>query len=196
MYKRVKKDTKWTIQDIGLFQILNIKQEVQLFKDEWLLDISRQAIGMTHKNTEMFRLCATDYEWIPGTPIVTEHVNELKNKGSQEELNQIYKDLEEKYSGKIIRCEIIKLKKLSEVYKHTDGGPLLHYSRRVHIPLITHPDVTFTVMDNTIHMEEGHGYEINNQLPHAVNNNSNYDRIHIIIDILPDDMVNYGIKEK
>ena len=194
MYKRVKKDTKWTIQDIGLFNISNIKQEVSFFKKEWLLDVSRQALGMTHRNTEMFRLCATDYEWVPGSPIITEYVNELKDEYSKKELDIIYKDLEERYSGKIIRCEIIKLKKLSEVYKHTDGGPLLHYSRRVHIPLITNSDVTFTVMDNTIHMLEGHGYEINNQLPHAVNNNSNYDRIHMIIDVLPDDMLNYGIE--
>ena len=196
MYKRIKKDTKWTIQDIGLFSISNIKNEVENFEQEWLLDISRQNTGMTHKNTEMFRICATDYEWIPGSPIITESINELKNKDARNELLLIYKNLEEKYSGKIIRCEIIKLKKFSEVYKHTDGGPLLHYSRRVHIPLITHPDVTFTVMDNTIHMIEGRGYEINNQLPHAVKNNSNCDRIHIIIDILPDDMINYGVGEK
>lgn len=195
MYKRVKKDTKWTINHLGVFEISNIKKEVELFEEEWFLDVSRQAIGTTHMNTQMFRLCSTDYEWVPGSPIITEYINKLKNKNSQDELFKIYKYLEDLYSGSIIRCEIIKLKKFSKVYKHTDGGALLHYSRRVHLPLVTNKDVTFTVMDNTIHMLEGNGYEINNQLPHAVDNNSNCDRIHMIIDILPDDMVNYGIEE-
>ena len=191
MYKRVKKDTKWTIQNLGKFNVSEIKKEVESYNDEWALDVSRQAIGTTHMHTQMYRLCATDYEWIPGTELITEHVNDLKNKTAKNELIDIYNKLEYYYSGKVIRCEFIKLKSNSEVYKHTDGGPLLHYSRRVHIPLITNSLSTFTVMNNTIHMEEGNWYEINNQLPHAVKNGGDSDRVHIIIDIMPDDMINY-----
>lgn len=191
MYKRVKKDTKWTIQNLGKFNISEIKKEIESYTDEWLLDVSRQAIGTTHMHTQMYRLSATDYEWIPGTPLITEYVNSLKTKNANSQLFDIYNKLEYYYSGKVIRCEFIKLKANSEVYKHTDGGPLLHYSRRVHIPLITNNLSTFTVMNNTVHMEEGGWYEINNQLPHAVKNYGNSDRIHIIIDIMPDDMINY-----
>jgi hypothetical protein len=36
-------------------------------------------------------------------------------------------------------------------------------------------------------MLEGIGYEINNQLPHSVDNPSNEDRVHLIIDILPNE---------
>lgn len=191
MYKRVKKDTKWTIQKLGNFDISAIKKEVNKFDAEWFLDISRQNKGTTHINTHMFRLFATDYEWVPGTKIETEYVNNFKTQEAREQAYVIYKELESYYSGKVIRCEIIKLSKKSEVYKHTDGGALLHYSRRVHIPLITNKDVTFTVMDNTLHMEEGCWYEINNQLPHSVSNKSDIDRVHMIIDILPDDMLTY-----
>ena len=155
MYKRIKKDTKWTIQELGFFKIDSIKKEVLNFKEEWLKDISRQSIGTTHMNTEMYRLCATDYEWIPGTDLITEYVNELKFEESKKELFAIYNKLEYYYSGKIIRCEFVKLKANSEVYKHTDGGPLLHYSRRIHIPLITNDLTTFTVMNNEMHMKEG-----------------------------------------
>ena len=75
--------------------------------------------------------------------------------------------------------------------KHTDGGALLHYSRRIHIPIITSEKITFTVYNNTIHMKKSNAYEINNQLPHSVNNPTDIDRVHIIIDVLPDDMKNY-----
>jgi len=74
---------------------------------------------------------------------------------------------------------------------HIDGGPLLHYSRRVHIPVITSEEVTFTVMDTTINMKESVWYEINNQMKHGANNPTDNERVHLIIDILPNDMINY-----
>ncbi len=195
MYKRVKKDSKWTIVHIGNFKIDNLKKELQSYKDEWLIDTSRQEKGYTHRQTQMYRICATDYEWIPGTPIITEQFNTIKDESAKKELFDIYKELEYYYSGKVIRCEFIKMFGNSEVLKHTDGGALLHYSRRVHIPLVTNDLVTFTVYNNTINMKESGWYEINNQLPHSVSNKSDQDRIHLIIDILPDDMLTYKIGE-
>jgi hypothetical protein len=34
--------------------------------------------------------------------------------------------------------------------------------------------------------------EINNQMKHAASNNSTVDRVHLIIDIMPDDMLHYN----
>lgn len=191
MYKRLKKDSKWSILKLGSFKTEAIKEEILAFNDEWLLDTSRQNFGYVHYATQMFRLCATDYDWIPGTPIETIYHNSFKTEGALKELADIYNQLEEYYCGKVIRCEAIKLSPNSEVLRHTDGGALLHYSRRIHIPIITDPSITFTVMDDTIHMEESGWYEINNQMPHGVNNPSDIERTHLIIDILPDDMLNY-----
>ncbi len=191
MYQRIKKDTKWSIKHLGFCDIKMIKAEVSNFSDEWLLNTTRQNHGLVHTNTEMFRICSTPYEWTPDLEIVTTYENSLKTKEAQEELDKLFNYLEERYCGKVIRCEIIKLHANSEVHKHVDAGPLLNFSRRVHIPIITNKDVTFTVFNNTIHMEEFGIYEINNMLPHAVSNKSSEDRTHLIIDILPDDMLNY-----
>jgi len=191
MYKRLKKNTEWSILKLGKFEIKEIKNEIEKFSEEWLLDQSRQKKGYTHTDTEMFRICETDYEWAVGDPIKTNYVNSLKNELSNKELKKIFNDLENYYSGKIIRCEFVKLKSKSYIRKHVDGGALLHYSRRVHIPIITKKLITFTVMDNTIHMEEGGWYEINNQMLHSVSNPTDFDRVHIIIDILPNDMLEY-----
>jgi hypothetical protein len=191
MYKRLKKNTEWSILNLGEFNIESIKNEVSNFSEEWLLDNSRQKKGYTHADTEMFRICETDYEWVVGQPLITNQRNSLKTKLAQDELDLIHKTLEEYYSGKIIRSEFIKLKANSFIRKHVDGGAMLHYSRRVHIPIITNPLTTFTVMDNTIHMKEGLWYEINNQMPHAVVNATNFDRTHLIVDVMPDDMLYY-----
>ena len=195
MYKRLKKDTKWSILNLGHFDIQNIKEELLGYSQEWFLDETRQQKGLTHSSTNMYRICETDYAWEPGTPIETQYVNSLKSEKANEELNNIFNALENYYSGKIIRCEFIKLLANSKVLRHTDGGALLHYSRRVHIPLVTNPEIMFTVQKTTINMQESQWYEINNQLPHEVDNPTDLDRIHLIIDILPDEMLYLG-KEK
>lgn len=189
MYKRLKKNTKWTILNLGNFNIDNIIKEVKNYSNEWLIDTSRQEMGSVHKETQMYRICATDYEWEPGTSVETIQYNSLHSEQAKNELNNIFNELENYYSGKVIRCEIIKMKPYSDIGKHTDGGPILHYSRRVHIPLITHEEIMFCVMGNCINMKQGGWYEINNQLPHSVNNPTETNRIHMIIDILPDDML-------
>jgi hypothetical protein len=191
MYKRLKKNTEWSILYLGDFEINDIKNEISNFSNEWLIDKSRQEKGYTHRDTEMFRICETDYEWAVGEQIVTNYVNSLKNENAKKQLDKIHLKLEEYYSGKVIRSEFIKLKANCHIRKHVDGGALLHYSRRIHVPVITNPLTTFTVMDNTIHMKEGGWYEINNQMIHSVSNPTDFDRTHIIIDILPDDMLNY-----
>lgn len=189
MYVRLKKDSKWSIINHGVFEVDDLIKEVSLYSKEWLLDTSRQELGSVHTKTNMYRICETDYAWIPGTPIETFYRNSLKTNEGIAQLNNIFQILENFYSGKVIRCEIIKLAGKSEILKHTDGGAILHYSRRVHIPLITHPDITFTVMNDTTHMKTGGWYEINNQMPHSVSNPTDIERIHVIIDILPDEML-------
>ena len=188
MSKILKKDTKWSILELGQFNVSGLEAEISKFDLEWKIDTSRQDNNYTHSNTNMYQICYTDYNWSPGSSIVTNQVNNLKTPKAIKELLDIYNELEYYYEGKIIRCEIVKMLKNTKIPKHVDGGPLLYYSRRVHVPIITNKKITFTVMDNTIHMKKGGWYEINNQLPHSVNNETDIDRVHIIIDVLPDNM--------
>ena len=188
MSKILKKDTKWSILELGQFDVSGLEEEISKFDLEWKIDTSRQDNNYTHSNTNMYQICYTDYDWSPGSSIVTNQVNNLKTPKAIKELLDIYNKLEYYYEGKIIRCEIVKMLKNTKIPKHVDGGPLLYYSRRVHVPVITNEKITFTVMDNTIHMKRGGWYEINNQLPHSVNNETDIDRVHIIIDVLPDNM--------
>jgi hypothetical protein len=192
MYKRLKKDTKWSILNFGKFEIDNIKKEISNFSNEWDLFTLRQDTFYTHKSTKMFPICLSNISsWNPKEEVEVVQMYKFKDKFSNNEINNIFNILKEYYSGEIINCEVVNLPANTKVRKHIDGGALLHYSRRVHIPIITNKDVTFTVKDNTINMQEGVWYEINNQLPHSVENNSNFDRIHLIIDIMPNDMLNY-----
>lgn len=189
MLDLLKKDTKWTIREIGNFDILNIKKELASFTDQWDIDTTRQDNNLTHRNTKMYQLKYASYDWIPGTPLEIIDINSLSLKESNDELNAIYKKIEDIYNGRVVRAELIKMMPNVKIRKHVDGGQFLTYARRCHIPINTNQDVFFTVFNTTVNMKEGIGYEINNSLPHAVENNSNLERDHLILDILPLEML-------
>ena len=70
------------------------------------------------------------------------------------------------------------------IEEHCDFNELV-LCHRIHIPIITNDQVIFHIDKIPFFLEEGKVYEINNQKLHSVENNSNFDRVHLIIDILP-----------
>lgn len=189
MSNLLKKDTSWTINEYGQFDIKSILEEVKLYDQEWLIDTSRQDNNLTHKNTEMFQLVYSDYKWLPGEHLEIKNINKLRNFNSEKEFNEIVEFLESKFNGVLCRAEIVKMKANVKIRKHVDGGSFLQYARRCHVPIITNENVFFTVFDNTVNMKAGTLYEINNTLPHSVENNSDQDRVHLILDIMPKEML-------
>ena len=63
-----------------------------------------------------------------------------------------------------------------------DNGESLVNCKRTHIPIITNDLVTFTIGGETKQLKEGEIWEINNINEHSVDNNSNENRIHLILD--------------
>ena len=59
------------------------------------------------------------------------------------------------------------------------------YSRRHHVPIITSEQTLFGVGTEKINMLEGECWEINNTRFHSVENDSDIDRVHLLIDIMP-----------
>jgi hypothetical protein len=97
-----------------------------------------------------------------------------------QELSPIY---EKKYGkGEFIRVLLVKLKKESKITAHIDTGDSLEFCKRTHIAIITNPLVIFNVGGEEKYIKEGEIWEINNQNLHSVDNKSDKDRIHFIID--------------
>ena len=72
--------------------------------------------------------------------------------------------------------------------EHIDMAESLHYVHRCHIPIQTHQDVKFIIQGTNVQMGLGEVFEINNQALHSVLNNSPIDRIHILCDIMPNEI--------
>lgn len=99
----------------------------------------------------------------------------------------IVDELEKKFNGVAGLVLYVNLPAGQNILDHKDGGYYLSVVHRLHIPIITNPNVSFIIGDTKFHMEEGNLYEINNQQRHAVCNSSDMDRVHLIIDIIPKD---------
>jgi hypothetical protein len=102
--------------------------------------------------------------------------------------------------GTIIgRTRLMRLAHGADVPAHSDGNYSWRNRVRIHIPIITHPDVVFSCVGNIdIHMAEGDAWTFDNWREHAVYNRSPVDRIHLVIDTVGTsrfwDMVKAGWK--
>ena len=87
---------------------------------------------------------------------------------------------------KVDRYLLAKLPAGKNITEHKDSPNIFGFSHRVHVPIITAPECSFTVGEDLIPMNKGDAIEINNLLPHSVSNKSSIDRVHLIFDIKED----------
>jgi hypothetical protein len=80
------------------------------------------------------------------------------------------------------RSRIMKLAAGSEVSQHVDFNYHWYARVRIHVPIITNPDVTFYCANEHINMRAGECWIFNNWRRHKVVNSSSEDRIHLVID--------------
>jgi len=87
--------------------------------------------------------------------------------------------------GYIVRALFARLAAHGRIDSHTDGLFSLLKCHRIHIPIITNDQVVFNIGGEEKVLAEGEMWEINNATLHAVDNRSDEDRIHLIIDWVP-----------
>lgn len=144
----------------------------------WKADTTRQEEYKVHRNTNTiylrFRrpLRGGDIVNYPLFDTYKEYINE-------------YINLMSNYYEFVDWAAIIaRLGPGKSIPKHKDNGPYFINGHRIHMPLVTHDDVLFTVGDTTMNMKPGIFYEIDNLDYHGVENKSPINRDHLIIDLL------------
>lgn len=65
---------------------------------------------------------------------------------------------------------------------------------RLHFPVITNPAVEFYCEDERVYLKEGECWYLNANLPHRVSNNSDTDRIHLVVDCTVNDWLERMIR--
>jgi hypothetical protein len=170
------------------FDVSMIKNKCTFLNEEWLIDQSRQNMEYPdrrnpHLYTNTYIIQDHSLAWQNGetfSPV-------MKDKGLYKIVSPIINELESRMCGKSARVLLIKLGANKDVTGHVDSGDYLNTVRRFHIPIITNQDVFYTVNNEKINMQEGDCWEINNRKIHSVSNDSNEDRVHLLIDIMPEE---------
>ena len=93
------------------------------------------------------------------------------------------------HDGFVVRLIFAKLQGHGKIPRHADRAYSLLKCHRIHIPIITNDQVFFTVGGEQKVMCPGEMWEINNATFHAVDNRGDEDRIHMIIDWVPNSTV-------
>lgn len=80
------------------------------------------------------------------------------------------------------RSRLMRLGPGSQVPEHTDINYHWFHRVRLHIPIVTTPDVKFFCDDQVVHMAQGQSWIFDNWRMHKVENNSDITRIHLVAD--------------
>ncbi|MEP4649817.1 MAG: aspartyl/asparaginyl beta-hydroxylase domain-containing protein, partial [Ilumatobacter sp.] len=93
----------------------------------------------------------------------------------------------------VFECELscVRLLKLaagSRIKEHRDVGLSAAYGEaRIHVPILSHDDVEFFLDGEVVPMQVGEAWYLDLELPHRVDNRSDLDRVHLVIDCVVDD---------
>lgn len=112
---------------------------------------------------------------------------DIKNKYDTiwNEVSVIVKQLEKQFDGKHLNILFAHLPAHQKIDVHKDQTYILNTCHRFHLPLKTNSNVVFYINEMPFYLKKGMIYEIDNTGLHGVYNNSDEDRIHLIIDIFP-----------
>jgi hypothetical protein len=83
----------------------------------------------------------------------------------------------------LARSRLMKLDAGCEISSHVDFNYHWFSRVRIHIPIITNPDVIFYCGDEELNMRAGDCWIFDNWRRHRVTNNSDQNRIHLVIDL-------------
>lgn len=98
--------------------------------------------------------------------------------------------------GYFIRVSLVRLTAGHGIAEHQDMNYSLTHSHRIHLPVISNKNVRFSVGGETINMQPGQLFEINNRRVHSVHNDGAEDRVHLILDyVLPGEQCCCGVKQ-
>ena len=170
---------------IGNVDISQLKQKLEENASDWDNQFTRQRAALfdTHRDVETLPL-----QWsaenlhqspdmvAPKTEFYSKYYDATLFATLEEQITKVYG------KGYFVRIILLKLLARQVIPKHTDNSESLHVNRRIHIPIKTNPNVLFHVGEETRNLQEGEICEIDNVGLHGVENNSDEDRIHLVVD--------------
>lgn len=166
---------------IDTCEIAPLQEKVRaLGEDDWGAIDWRQKRFEAHKHTQTIEL-VFDRDFRHENP--TKHAM-YDRLGCDELLAPILESIADYFTGDgyAVRLLLVRLLAKGRIPQHVDTGYSLCTARRIHVPVITNDGVIFTVGGEPRALPAGEIWEINNTRAHSVENTSDQDRVHLIVD--------------
>lgn len=164
-----------------------IRQKLSTYTSQWFEDTTRQTVSSVHKHTNSVFVYEYDAKWTKNTKYNLDV--RCKDQELLDLVAPIIKDLEGLHNGRVGKALFIKLPPSKDVNPHIDFGDYLESVRRHHIAILTNPKVSFIIDGEKQFMDIGECWEVNNNKMHQVWNEGDTDRIHLLIDIIPNSLI-------
>jgi len=178
----IKDMENFNFKYVGRTDVSNIISKInELTDDDWGEYNFRQIKFKPHIHTQTIPIIY-DEDFRNPHPSCTKWYSIFES-----DVDSLKKKISKSYGdGYIIRSILTKLKSNRSIPTHIDVGMSLSMCKRIHIPIVTNDSVIFTVDNEKKNLKTGEMWEINNcKCAHSVENNSDIDRIHLIIDYVP-----------
>ena len=154
----------------------------------WELNTYRQDKHAVHRATRSIILKWIDDKWQPGETAAVQNFL-CTAPGLADAVHDCAAKLQVRLGGKIVRLMLTELGPHGKISPHRDFGFGTLLVHRCHVPVITNPEVRFFIDGVANYLQAGTAYEFDNTLLHAVDNDSDQPRIHLMCDILPASLV-------
>lgn len=171
------------------FNILNILPSESIMEYDystidWSQDTTRQTSHPNHQDTLTFPIVKSKFS--------AEAEIEFYNKASPlfELVMLEVNKLELLFNAKVRTAVLAGVIPFGIIPTHRDESPLFHLAHRCHLPLVTTKDAKFIIDGIENNFEQGVWVEIDNRRPHSVINNSPDIRVHLLVDLIPNDTNN------
>lgn len=93
-------------------------------------------------------------------------------------------------------ARLLKLASGARIREHTDYNLGFEDGEvRLHVPIVTHPDVAFFLAGRRVVLLPGECWYLNVNLPHRVENPSDTDRVHLVLDCVVDDWLRAAFEQ-
>ena len=156
-------------------------------REAWLEQSIRQQTYEVHRDTESIVMLFCDESW-PDGEIYREagwdRLHDVAMPVIDEIVDQYYRP-----GGILLRAMAANLRAGGRIAPHRDALHSFHLGHRVHVPITSSDAVRYTIAGKPYQFEVGFAYEINNQQKHSVMNLGDEDRISLIFDYVPPDLV-------
>jgi len=156
--------------------------------DVWSADAHRQTTVAVQRETEAVMICGHD----PGLSFRearTRHPVRYVGRPTEAAAKlpaslAFVRDLASRQRGLPGRAVVVRLRPRGRVYEHRDRGLYYQLRSRYHLVLRSRAGSRLRAGPEEVRMREGELWWFDNRLPHEAWNDSDEDRIHLIVDVL------------